>query len=96
MQPIPLTKGYFAVVDDEDFERVNKFKWHAAVKKRDDGSIYAVYAILGRAPTAVALHRFVLHVVDPNIEVDHKDDNGMYHGLDNRKKKSTYLHTCRK
>lgn len=27
MKKIPLTQGRFAVVDDDDFERINKFKW---------------------------------------------------------------------
>ena len=27
MKVIPLTKGYVAYVDDEDFDRVNQYKW---------------------------------------------------------------------
>ena len=29
MKEIRLTKGYVALVDDKDFERVNQFKWCA-------------------------------------------------------------------
>ncbi len=29
---IPLTKGYSAIVDDEDFEELSKYKWQANVK----------------------------------------------------------------
>lgn len=28
MRFIPLTRGQFAIVDDEDFESLSKFKWH--------------------------------------------------------------------
>lgn len=31
MKEIPLTKGYVALVSDEDYERVAQFKWHARV-----------------------------------------------------------------
>ncbi|MGB4825387.1 MAG: HNH endonuclease [Leuconostoc mesenteroides] len=36
---IELTQGQFAIVDEEDFERVDKFKWRANRKK--NGNFYA-------------------------------------------------------
>lgn len=43
MREIPLTQGYCALVDDEDYERINAFKWYA-VKRLWKCSI-GVYAI---------------------------------------------------
>ena len=31
MKEIPLTQGYVAQVDDEDYDRVVAFKWHADI-----------------------------------------------------------------
>ena len=31
---IPLTKGLFVIVDDEDFDKMNEFKWHTCTKDR--------------------------------------------------------------
>lgn len=32
MKQIPLTKGRFAIVDDDDFEALSKFKWNLCSK----------------------------------------------------------------
>lgn len=68
-----------AIVDDEDYERLNKFKWslqegkntyYAARNDKSSGKRKYIY-----------LHRAVLNVTDSKILVDHINGNG----LDNRK-----------
>lgn len=78
MKTIELTKGYVALVDDEDFDRVSQYKWHASIGKHKNNSIRTVYAIkcIGRN-IKIKMHRFVLGVTNPKIEVDHKDHNGL-------------------
>jgi hypothetical protein len=68
MKLIPLTKGHFAMVDDEDFEWLNRWKWCANVK---NGKIYAK-----RTNKSIAMHRVIMGVTDPNIDVDHEDLTG--------------------
>ena len=63
------------IVDEEDLERVNKHSWYLEKSK-----IYGYYRsrINGKL---VRLHRFILNVTDPKIQVDHINGNT----LDNRK-----------
>src|SRR5580658_2281017 len=78
MKIVKLTKGYEAVVDDEDFLRVSQFKWHVAEIKRRDGSVRNVYARRSTGKyTNQLLHRFILGIDDPTIEVDHRDNYGL-------------------
>jgi hypothetical protein len=35
MKTIPLTQGYFAKVDDEDYERAAILRWYAHVDQRN-------------------------------------------------------------
>ena len=74
MKLIQLTQGYFALVDDEDYERVSRFKWSAAVRK------HAVYGYRQSGPKKkrvnVMLHAFILDPPD-GLEVDHVDRNGL-------------------
>ena len=73
MREVPLTKGYTALVDEADYERVVAAgPWHAHVKA------HVVYAISSKQ---IRLHRFLLAVTDPKVQVDHKNHNG----LDNRR-----------
>lgn len=71
MKLIPLTQGKFAMVDDEDFDRLNQFKWYA----QKTGS--RCYAATGRH---IYMHRVILGL-SGNIMTDHKNGNG----LDNQK-----------
>jgi len=80
MKTIPLNHGKVAIVDDEDFEYLSKFKWYAHCRKTNSHDYY--YAarfdkLLGRP---VFMHR---HILKPSkkMKVDHVDGNG----LDNRK-----------
>src|SRR5437660_1379321 len=82
MNEIGLSQGYVALVDDEDFKRVSQFKWHARVVRRKDGSVRTVY--VGRmtrrkdgSRIGHKLHRFILGVTTPEVEVDHKDGDGL-------------------
>ena len=88
MREIPLTKGYTAVVDDEDYERVSRRKWCASVTHRKDGSIKGVYAqrrvSLGGGGSAIQLlHRFIAGITDSKVQVDHVDHDGLNNRREN-------------
>lgn len=76
MKTIKLSKGYYAVVDDEDFERLNKFKWSYAYG-------YAIRTIKGngeKKSQTIFMHNEVLEKIN-GMQTDHKNRNG----LDNQK-----------
>lgn len=80
MKEISLTKGYSAIVDDEDFERVSAFKWHAHESK--SSKFYARRDVRkGKSKTRIFMHRFLMKISDPDVVVDHINGNR----LDNRK-----------
>ncbi|MFZ3265761.1 MAG: AP2 domain-containing protein [Terriglobales bacterium] len=84
MREIPLTRGYVALVDDCDYERVSQFKWHALMSPGKH-TVYAVRNIRmadGRR-TAQLMHRFILGLTDPKILTDHQDRNGLHNWQDN-------------
>ena len=73
MKEIPLTKGYVALVDDEDYERVAQFNWHAHLAR---DTVYARRSF-NRKPH-IYLHRFIMGI-EPGMrcDVDHQDRNGL-------------------
>lgn len=75
MKEIPLTRGKVALVDDEDYERVNVFKWQAAPSQ--SGIWYAVRTVTvdgRRAPCR--MHRFIMGV-PVGVLVDHRNRDGL-------------------
>lgn len=73
MKLIPLANGKFTMVDDEDYDSLSPFHW------RMSNYGYALRHRLKnepvRRPFAVLMHRQIMGVTDPKIEVDHKDRN---------------------
>lgn len=77
MRRIPLTGGFLAVVDDEDYERLSRYSWR--VKIKGHGSwLRQTYAITGNGQTSPVLlmHRMVLRAPS-DMTVDHIDGNGL-------------------
>ena len=77
MKLIKLTQGKFAKVDDEDFERLNKYKW-CVLKGRH--TFYAARHLPGklspdRRRKTIRMHRVVMNA-PPGIECDHVDGIG--------------------
>ncbi len=81
MKKIKLTQGQYALVDDEDFKRVNQFRWFAFWED-DTKSFYAIRNIRkdnGRR-TIMRMHRYIMNC-PKGKQTDHKNHNT----LDNQK-----------
>ena len=78
MKEIKLTQGKMTLVDDEDFERVNQFKWFA---HWNGYNWYASRNIKHNTKrTTISLHREILKIQKKEM-IDHRNGNS----LDNRK-----------
>ena len=75
MKEIKLSQGKIAMVDDEDFENLNNYKWFAY---KDFETFYArrSYTENGIKHT-IDMHRQILKLSDSKIQVDHADCNGL-------------------
>ncbi|MEM5811007.1 MAG: hypothetical protein QXP66_03845 [Candidatus Aenigmatarchaeota archaeon] len=72
-----LGKGKFALIDDLDYEKVNKHNWYLLKTKNTN---YA-YTKINRK--TILMHRLILNIIDNKEKlVDHINFNG----LDNRRK----------
>lgn len=74
MKEIALTCGAVALVDDEDFERVNAYRWYLNIVNPSHRVQYA------RSGTVGHMHRFLLDA-PRGMDVDHINHDG----LDNRR-----------
>lgn len=74
-----LSNGMETWVDAEDLELVSSFTWYVSSYKN---KCYAItHAVKQGKKVKVRLHRLILGITDPTIEVDHRNGNS----LDNRK-----------
>jgi len=82
MKKILLTKNQFSIVDDEDFDKVNKHKWCSSFNRytRCYVALRALPKEDGGKKQMLLMHRFILNA-PKGIMVDHINHNS----LDNRK-----------
>lgn len=73
-ESIPLSQGRYALIDDEDFDRISQFKWSY------DQHGYASRRNKAAQPQKMYLHRFVIGA-PAGMEVDHINHDR----LDNRR-----------
>lgn len=75
---IPLTQGKFAIIDERDFDRISKYKWHANKSKL---TFYAARCVKkNRRNSLVFMHRLIMNCPEDQF-IDHINHNG----LDNRR-----------
>lgn len=74
VKKIPLTQGKFTLVDDQDYDFLNQWKWQVMIKNN------TAYAQRFENKTPIRIHRFLLNP-PKGFVVDHINGNG----LDNRR-----------
>lgn len=67
---IPLTKGYYAIVDDADYPALSRYKWQASERSRN------VYASTDISRKKVYMHRMIMNPAK-GLTIDHRDGNGL-------------------
>ena len=76
---IPLTQGKSTTVDDEDFDRLNAYKWYA---NKEGNTYYAVRHSKRQNRKMIRMHREILGFkAGDGKQIDHINSNG----LDNRR-----------
>lgn len=81
------------IVDDEDFDRLNSWKWWVA--KRCN-TFYAGRSVWVPERKVVYMHREILGITDSKIEIDHKDRNGLNNQRDNLRESTKRQNGCNK
>lgn len=77
MKEIPLNNGMVTLVDDGDYEMLARNKWQCAA--RSTKGLYYAYRMITRGGRSrnISMHRLIMGVTDPRVEIDHKDLNGL-------------------
>ena len=73
LKAIKLTLGKYAIVSLEDYERLNKHKWHALISHR------TFYAVRTENYKAIYMHNHIMQPESGKV-IDHIDRNGLNNG----------------
>jgi hypothetical protein len=88
MKEIKLTQGKVALIDDEDFDIVNLFKWRI-YKGRNTSYAYTIVRF-GKTEVSLFMHRLIMNAPHKS-QIDHKDNNGLNNKKVNLRFSNYYL-----
>lgn len=71
MKLIPLTQGFYAQVDDADFDWLSQYKWYASPRKN------TCYVARKVKRVQTFMHRIIMGQPLDGMTIDHKDRNGL-------------------
>lgn len=77
---IPLTRGLFAIVDDDDYDDLSRYKWQADPSVDTHYAVRHATVVIGEPRIKIRMHRVITCAPD-GMEVDHINHDG----LDNRR-----------
>jgi hypothetical protein len=78
MKEIVLTQNKVALVDDEDYDKVNMYNWQAHRNYRGNSWYAATNIYLTRDnTTTLKMHRFIMNLTDIDPDIDHIDGDGL-------------------
>lgn len=94
MKEICLTRGKVALVDNEDYEYINQWKWKADEPGKT-GKFYASRTYkLNKKNKYISMHRVILNLHDSKIFVDHIDRNGLNNQKYNLREATPLQNAC--
>ena len=80
MKQIPLTQGKYAIVDDEDFEYLNQWKWRVGTSGYATRTVQGKNDLGARVSRSLIMHRVIMNAKKGEF-IDHVDTDR----LNNRK-----------
>ena len=84
---IQLTQGKVAIVDDENYDWLNQWKWQATKSRNTYYAVRQVYLGGGRKNSKyvhLKMHRVILGLIEGDGKItDHRDDNGLNNKIAN-------------
>lgn len=72
MKKIKLTQNKYALVDDEDFDRLNQYRWQAEL----NGHVWYAKRRDNKNNKNIKMHRVIMKTPD-GVKTDHMDRNGL-------------------
>jgi hypothetical protein len=83
MKLIPLTQGKFAMVDDDDFEWLNQWKW-CAIESKNGNVWYAVRnPYINGKYVMTYMHKVIMGDNPLKLDIDHRFGNGLDNQIKN-------------